>query len=164
MSETKSSCQIQIRVRYTECDPMGHLHHARYLEYFEMGRTEMLRETGTRYRDLEACGYLLVVTKVECKFRRPARYDDLLQLHIEVTRQTRARIDHAYRLFREGILLCEGTTTLACVDRDGRVTAMPPEIEPAQRREVERSEKNERGSHIEAQDQAATGEPHSGGS
>ena len=116
---------MRIRVRYAECDPMGYLHHSKYFEYFEMGRTELLRAAGTRYRDLEASGVLFVVAKVECRFRQPARYDDELTLQIRIARQTTARIDHEYKLFRDGTLLTDATTTLACVDRAGKVIPIP---------------------------------------
>ncbi len=128
MSSPCNSCEIDIRVRYAECDPMGYLHHSRYFEYFEMGRTELLRQAGVRYRDLEERGILFVVAKTACKFRKPARYDDVLNLHVQIARQTRARIDHLYKLYRDGVLLCEAETTLACVDRSGQVIAIPEDI------------------------------------
>jgi acyl-CoA thioester hydrolase len=121
-------CEIEIRVRYAECDPMGYLHHAKYFECFEMGRTELLRLAGVRYRDLEERGVLFVVAKVECRFRRPARYDDALKLETRIARQTRARIDHEYKLFRDGMLLCEAASTLACVDRSGQIIPIPDEL------------------------------------
>lgn len=107
---------------------MGYLHHSKYFEYFEMGRTELLRAGGFRYRDLEERGVLFVVTKIECKFRAPARYDDELVLETTIARQTLARIDHTYRLYRDGTLLTEAATTLACVDRAGEVIPIPDEI------------------------------------
>lgn len=120
--------ELQVRVRYAECDPMGCVHHSRYLEYFEMGRTELLRRAGVRYRDLEERGVLFVVASLQCRFRRPARYDDLLTLNVEVTRITRARIDHRYELLRDGQLLCEASSVLACVDRSGRVIPIPEDV------------------------------------
>jgi acyl-CoA thioester hydrolase len=128
MANHPTSCEIKIRVRYAECDPMGVLHHSRYFEYFEMARTELLRQAGVRYRDLEERGVLFVVAKVECRFRRPARYDDELVLKVEITRTTKARIDHKYELYRDGVLLCEATTVLACVDREGKIIPIPDEI------------------------------------
>jgi acyl-CoA thioester hydrolase len=119
------SGDITIRVRYAETDRMGLLHHANYLIYFEQGRTELLRTHGLSYKDLEDQGYLLVLTKIEVKYRWPARYDDVLTLKTTVIRTTMVRIDHRYELFCEGRLLAEGTSTLACVDRDGRPQAMP---------------------------------------
>src|SRR5689334_17344296 len=120
-----TSGEISIRVRYAETDRMGLLHHANYLVYFEQGRTELLRAHGLTYRDLEDQGYLLVLTRVEVRYRRPARYDDLLTLRTTVVRTTAARIDHRYELFCDGQLLAEGDSTLACVDRTGRPQILP---------------------------------------
>ncbi len=117
--------EITIRVRYAETDRMGLLHHANYLVYFEQARTELLRQAGLAYRDLEDQGYLLVLTKVEVRYRRPAYYDDLLTLRTTVERTTAVRIDHRYEVLRDGVLVAEGATTLACVDRDGRPQALP---------------------------------------
>jgi acyl-CoA thioester hydrolase len=119
------SGEITIRVRYAETDRMGLLHHANYLVYFEQGRTELLRSHGLAYRDLEDQGYRLVLTKVEVRYRRPARYDDVLTLRTTVVRTTVVRIDHRYELYCDGVLVAEGNTTLACVDRDGRPQALP---------------------------------------
>ena len=120
--------EITIRVRYAETDRMGLLHHANYLVYFEQGRTELLRSCGLAYKDLEDQGYLLVLTRADVRYRSPARYDDLLTLRTTVVRTTAVRIDHRYELLREGVLLAEGSTTLACVDREGRVQALPDSL------------------------------------
>lgn len=122
------SGEIQIRVRYAETDRMGLLHHANYLVYFEQGRTELLRPLGSSYKQMEDAGYFLVLVKVEVKYRKPARYDDLLTLKTTVTRVTPVRIEHKYELMRDNELLAEGTSTLACVDRDGKLQAMPEAI------------------------------------
>ena len=126
--EKAASCELAIRVRYAESDPMGYLHHSKYFEYFEMGRTELLRQAGFRYRDFEDRGTLFVVAKLECRFLAPARYDDEVVLTTRVERMTRARIDHAYTLRRQGAVLCEATSTLACVDRGGRLIPIPEEL------------------------------------
>jgi acyl-CoA thioester hydrolase len=117
--------EIQIRVRYAETDQMGFLHHAHYAVYFEIGRVELLRSHGMNYKDLEAQGYLLVIAKLSCRYHRPARYDDLLTLRTHVVRATAARIEHRYELLRDGALLAEGESTIACVDRDGRLQRIP---------------------------------------
>jgi acyl-CoA thioester hydrolase len=126
--EPNLQCDIPLRVRYAESDPMGVLHHSKYFEYFEMGRTELLRQQGFRYRDLEARGFLFVVARVECRFRAPARYDDDLILTTRIERLSRAKIDHVYKLRRDGQTLCEASSTLACVDREGRLIPIPDEI------------------------------------
>lgn len=119
------SGEITIRVRYAETDRMGLLHHAHYLVYFEQGRTELLRARGYSYKDLEDEGYLLVLTRLQVRYRGPARYDDLLTLRTTAVRTTSVKIEHRYELFRDGVLLAEGQTTLGCVDREGRVQMLP---------------------------------------
>ena len=119
------SGEITIRVRYAETDRMGLLHHANYLVYFEQGRTELLRRTGRTYKDVEDEGFFLVLAKLEIRYRQPARYDDLLTLRTIVTRTTPVRIEHRYELLRDGVLLAEGSSTLACIDREGKLQAIP---------------------------------------
>ncbi|MGC1274162.1 MAG: thioesterase family protein [Planctomycetaceae bacterium] len=116
--------EIEIRVRYSETDAMGFLHHSNYLCYFEMGRTELLRAGGGSYRAMEEKGLFLVVTKVAVQYRQPARYDDLLTLKTRFARASFAKLEHAYELRRDGQLLTTGETTLACIDRDGKVQRM----------------------------------------
>lgn len=117
--------EIQVRVRYEEADPMGFLHHARYFVYFEMGRTEMLRASGGCYRQMEEAGILIVAVKVECRYRKPARYDDVLTIRTIVDRVTAAKIEHRYEVLRDGERLAEGRTTLAVIDREGRLCRVP---------------------------------------
>ena len=119
--------EIDIRVRYPEADQMGVLHHSKYWVYFEMGRTELLRAQGVDYRDLEDQGVLFVVAKCSAKYLSPARYDDVLTLSTRITRTGRARIDHAYELKRksDGILIATAETTLACIDTNGQIIAIP---------------------------------------
>lgn len=117
--------EITLRVRYKETDPMGILHHANYFTYFEIGRTELLRAAGGNYRKMEEAGLLVVVVKAECRFRRPARYDDLLTLRTTITRVTQAKIEHQYDLLRDGESLAVGHVTLAVVDRTGKIQPVP---------------------------------------
>ncbi len=117
--------EVRIRVRYAETDRMGLLHHANYLVYFEQARTELLRDRGKTYKDLEDAGFFLVVSKLEVKYRLPAHYDDVLTIRTTVTRTSPVRLEHKYEVLRDGALLCEGHSTLACVGRDGKLQAMP---------------------------------------
>lgn len=116
---------LRFRVRYPEVDAQGFVHHSRYLQYFEMGRVELLRAQGHTYADLERQGILFVVAKVECRYKAPARYDEELSLTTRIARQTTVRIDHTYELRRGDTLLAEGTTTIACVDRTGQLQQIP---------------------------------------
>jgi acyl-CoA thioester hydrolase len=104
---------------------MGLLHHANYFVYFEMGRTEMLRQRGLTYREVEDAGDYLVIVEVGCKFKRPAYYDDVLVVRTRVAKVTHAKIVHQYQLLRDGTVLAEGHTTLACVDKDGKPQPLP---------------------------------------
>jgi acyl-CoA thioester hydrolase len=128
MSSPLASYPVEIRVRYAETDAMGYLHHAQYLVYFELGRTELLRVNGVRYRELEERGIFYVVARLECRFKAPARYDDLLTLTTTTERLTPVRVEHSYRLQRGDTLLTEGSSTLVCVGRDGRPRPLPDDI------------------------------------
>jgi acyl-CoA thioester hydrolase len=125
MADEPLSGEISIRVRYAETDRMGLLHHANYLVYFEQARTELLRDQGLTYRDMEDKGFLLVLTKVEVRYKQPARYDELLTIRTTVVRTTPVRIEHKYEVLRDGRLVAEGNTTLACVDREGKIQPLP---------------------------------------
>lgn len=122
---------ISIRVRYPEVDGMGYLHHSRYLQYFEMGRVELLRSLGHRYADLEARGILFVVIKAEIRYKAPARYDDELQLNTRLIKATHVKFDHEYVLSRETTILAEGSTSIACVDRTGQLQKIPEDLIPS---------------------------------
>jgi acyl-CoA thioester hydrolase len=119
---------MHLRVRYAETDQMGFVHHANYPVYFEMGRTEMLRSTGLDYRTVEQRGFFLVIAKLSCRFLTPAKYDDELLLRTMLKRVTFVRIEHRYELYRGGELICDAETTLACVDREGQLQRLPPEL------------------------------------
>lgn len=127
MTEKKSH-DLPIRVRYAETDQMGFVHHANYFVYFEMGRIELLRSTGLDYKSIEEKGYFLVISQIQCKYRSPARYDDHLTLRTTLERVTAVRIEHSYQLLRGDEVLAEGSSTLACVDRQGRLQALPDEL------------------------------------
>jgi acyl-CoA thioester hydrolase len=115
----------EIRVRYAETDRMGLLHHANYLVYFEQARTELLRSQGLTYRDIEDQGFFLVIISVEVKYRSPAKYDDVLSIKTTVARTTPVRIEHRYEVTCDGRLVAEAKTTLACVDREGKLQGLP---------------------------------------
>ncbi|MEM8873495.1 MAG: thioesterase family protein [Planctomycetota bacterium] len=119
---------LTLRVRYPEVDAMGYLHHSRYLQYFEMGRVELLRDLGQSYADLERAGVFFVVTKAELRYRQPARYDDEVTVITRLVKQTHVRYDHEYEIKRGGLLLATGATTIACVGRDGAVRQIPDDL------------------------------------
>ena len=116
---------ITLRVRYPEVDAMGYLHHSRYLQYFEIGRVELLRELSHSYAELEAAGVFFVVVKAELKYKAPAKYDDEVTLTTKLVKVTHVRYDHEYVLKRGNAVLCEGSTVIACVDRNGELQQIP---------------------------------------
>jgi acyl-CoA thioester hydrolase len=117
--------RMTIRVRYVECDPMGLVHHAMYPVWFEMGRTELLREAGIDYRDLEAEQIFLAVVSLQVRYKQAARYDDLLTLETTLASCGKVKIEHTYRLLRDGQLLTTAATTLACLDPAGKLQPVP---------------------------------------
>lgn len=122
----------RVRVRYCECDPMGVAHHASYVPWLEIARTELLRGTGVTYAQLEEAGVFLVIVRLDVRYRRPVRYDDVVEVRTRVTGGSRIKIEHEYDLVvveRGGAAVEEpvaaGTTTLACVGGDGRPRPLP---------------------------------------
>lgn len=121
--------EFEIRVRYYETDGQGFVHHANYFKYLELARCEQLLAAGHDYADLENEGYLLVVSKISAKFHRPSRFGDTLRIWLRTDRARGARIDHTYMIYRGGELLVEAASTLACIDREGRVQRIPEYLE-----------------------------------
>ena len=89
---------MRLRVRYAECDPFGVAHHSSYVPWLEEGRTELLRGTGVTYAQLEREGVFLVITKLELRYRRPVRYDDLVEIRSTVVGGSRIKIRHTYEV------------------------------------------------------------------
>jgi len=119
------SHQIQVRVRYQETDGQRRVHHANYLNYFEVARTEMLRASGVTYRELEDAGVFLVVSEATCSYKAPADYDDLLTIRTWIEKAGGASLRHGYEVVRDATIIARGTTVVVCVDREGKVQRMP---------------------------------------
>jgi acyl-CoA thioester hydrolase len=116
---------VELRVRYDECDPMGFVHHANYMKYFEIARTDLYRAQGGNYRDFEASGLFVVVANVACRYHMPARYDDLLKILVKIDRITEAKIEQSYIVLRDDTKIASGSVTLAVVDREGKLQRIP---------------------------------------
>ena len=119
----------QHRVRYRECDPMGVVYHTHYLDYFEAGRTEALRDLGLPYRSLEAEGIIMPVVEANVRYRGPARYDDLIVVEVtfEDVPSVRVPIDYTVRREGEEEILVTGHTTLCFMDADRRRPIAAPD-------------------------------------
>lgn len=118
---------MQHRVSYGETDSMGVLYYAEYLHIFERGRSEYIRAFGRSYKQVEQDGLFLPVREARCRYRAPARYDDLLWLRTSATDLRRASLSFSYALYDENRtrLMAEGLTQHACVDATGKPVAVP---------------------------------------
>ena len=117
--------EIELRVRYDEVDAMGFVHHSNYLRYFEVGRTELLRASGGCYRDMEEAGQLVVVVHVDCRYIKPARYDDVIKVRTRIEKVTAGRIVHAYEITCNDEKLVTALVTLVVIDLKGNLQGVP---------------------------------------
>lgn len=119
--------ESKIRVRYGETDKMGVVYHGNYALYFEIARTEALREVGITYHSLEENGVMMPVVNLNINYKRPAKYDDLLTVKAIFTTMPTVKAVIDYELYNEqGELLSTGQTTLVFVDmKTNRVTRCP---------------------------------------
>jgi acyl-CoA thioester hydrolase len=122
----------QVRVIFGDTDQMGVVYYANYLRYFEAARAALLRDRGLSGRDLDQLGVGFPVAEARCRYRRPARYEDLLAVHIEVSELGHARVSFSYRVMRGEELIADGGTVHACVDhRSGRPCRIPERLRAA---------------------------------
>jgi len=118
------------RVIYGDTDQMGVAYYANYLRWFEIGRTEWLREIGSPYSDIERTGLRFPVIQVSCRYHRPAHYDEELVIETVLASLRRASLVFRYRVYRrrDHVLLSEGETKHACVDGRGEITRIPSSL------------------------------------
>ncbi|MEP7234167.1 MAG: thioesterase family protein [Ignavibacteriota bacterium] len=117
-----------IRVRYADTDKMGIVYYAKYLEYFEVARTEMLRSMGLPYREIEEKGFELPVASASINYFKGAAYDDELQItaSLEPKHSPRVEIQYEVRISGSEELIAKGETTLVFVDvKTGKPTRAP---------------------------------------
>ena len=122
-----------LRVRYAETDQMGVVYYANYLVWFEVARTDLLRQLGWSYREMEEAGVALPVIEVECRYRRPARYDDEMEIRTEgrVTSAVRMEFQYEVRVKGAADVIASGRTAHAAVGRDGRPCRLPVRVTEA---------------------------------
>jgi acyl-CoA thioester hydrolase len=123
-----------VRVLYGDTDAGGVVYNANFLRYFEIGRTELMREWICSYSDIEKLGFVLPVTECWSRYKAPAFYDDVLIIETAITELSTVKCKFSYRICRkkEGIerpkLLVKGYTVHAAVTREGKLTRLPGEI------------------------------------
>jgi acyl-CoA thioester hydrolase len=118
----------RLRVRYAETDRMGVVYYANYLVWFEVARTDWLRDTGWSYREMESAGVSLPVIEAHCQYRQPARYDDEIEIRTRASLMSAVRVRFDYELVRDGTLLSSGHTVHAAVDGEGRPCRLPERV------------------------------------
>ena len=109
---------------------MGVVYYANYLVWFEVGRTDLLRDAGWSYREMETDGYMLPVMEVKCLYRQPARYDDELDVKTTGELMSPVRLKFVYAIVRpaDDLLLATGYTVHASIDRGGRARRLPDRV------------------------------------
>jgi acyl-CoA thioester hydrolase len=124
------ACVSSVRVRYAETDQAGVAYHGEYFAWFEVGRTDLLREKGLTYRELEQQGLRLPVIETRARFLKPAYYDDVLEIHTRLVAVSGARIAFDYEVQRRGAggTLATGSTAHAAVDLAGRPRRLPESL------------------------------------
>ena len=119
-----------VRVRYAETDKMGVVYYANYLVWFEVARTDWLRETGWTYRSMEQDGLGLPVIEAHCEYKASARYDDEIQVKTTARLVSPVRLAFDYTVWRaaDNLLIASGHTVHACVDQSGRPARLPARV------------------------------------
>ncbi len=121
-----------VRVRYVETDQMGFAHHSNYFAWFEIGRTDFIRELGTSYAQLERDGLLLAIAEAQVRYHQPARYDDVLRIETRLERVQSRSVTFAYEVVREEpgpvTRLASATMKLIALGRNGAPRTLPPEF------------------------------------
>jgi acyl-CoA thioester hydrolase len=121
--------EAEIRVRYAETDQMGVVYHSNYLTWFEVGRVEMLRQLGFAYRDMEQQDNIhIAVVDVHCRFKSPARYDDLLTVRTWLVNVRESLLHFGYEIVRteDGKALAEGESIHIVVNSEFKRIHLPP--------------------------------------
>jgi acyl-CoA thioester hydrolase len=119
---------LELRVRFQETDLMGVVHHANYLSYFEAGRVDWLRKRGLYYDTWIQQGIHLPVVETHLRYRKAAKFDDVIQVETALASLTRVTMRFDYRVLRGSEFLCEGETLLACVGDNLAPTRITPHM------------------------------------
>lgn len=121
---------VELRVRYAETDQMGVVYHANYLVWCEIGRTDLIRQLGTSYADLERNGVGLAVIDASVRYHSAARYDDLIRVRTVLSdvRSRSVTFDYTIEHAESGLRLASARTTLASLSKEGKLVALPAEI------------------------------------
>jgi acyl-CoA thioester hydrolase len=117
----------RLRVRWGECDEQGVVYFVNYAEYVDLALTELWRERVRPYPEMVASGTDLMVVAIDATFRRPARFDEEVDVVLEVDRLGETSLTSAWRVERDGEVLCSGTITHVCIDPAEQVKKRIPD-------------------------------------
>lgn len=120
--------EVSLRVRYGETDKMGVVYYGRYLDWFEVGRTEFCRNLGLPYSEFEKKGIFMPAVEAWCRYKAPAFYDDLITLKVKVEEIKDYSVVFSYRVERDGKLIALGKTKHCFVNKDGKMVKVPQEF------------------------------------
>ena len=122
--------KTNIRIRYADTDQMQFAYNGKYFEYFEVGRTELMREQNLTYKTIEKNGYMLPVHSVFINYKNPAYYDELIEVESRVEKipELKVHIDHTLRSTERNILICEGYVELVFIKKNTKKICRPPEF------------------------------------
>ena len=119
---------VSVRVRYADTDRMGIVYYGNYPQYFEIGRSEYMRERGFPYRELEEMGYNLVVVGLEAKYHNSAVYDDLLIVKTAISNLMSRGLTFHYEIYKDETMIVDGMTKHICQNPDKKPVLLPPNL------------------------------------
>ena len=123
---TKIEYTTDIRVRYADTDKMGFVYNGKYLEYFEVGRAELMRSFGMAYTAFEKEGFFLPLIESHVNYKSPAYYDDLLQVQTTYYPEIKATIEFNYKIYSNNILVATGYTVHSFLNGKTKRPTRPP--------------------------------------
>lgn len=123
--------ETSLRIRYQETDNMGVVYYGNYFTWFEVARTEYFRSLGLIYRDLEAKGFYLMVAAASCRYKSPAKYDDIVTVKSSIPEIKNSSLKFEYKLSVDGRLIATGDSVHVFTNRSGHPVRMPGDVRKA---------------------------------
>lgn len=123
--------ETEIRVRYQETDNMGVVYYGNYFTWFEVARTEYFRSLGLIYRDMEANGFYMMVAGTSCRYKAPAKYDDIVTIKSTIPEIKNSSMKFEYKLFVDGKLIATGDSVHVFTNKAAKPVRMPEDVRKA---------------------------------
>lgn len=129
--------KLNIRIPYADTDKMSVVYHANYLKYFEMGRTELMRQIGFTYDEMEKQGFYFPVVNAQCNYRAPAHYDDLITVETTISELKNVTVTFSYKIKCQDKLLVTGSTKHPLVNYAFKPTRIPQNLKELLQNHIE---------------------------